>query len=194
MKFNLRLPSLKKLRATTTARQLIPSRDMDEVEPTMKLSTAFVVVLLLHLIAVGGILAFNTIKAHRPDKVRDVEFPAPPVTPAAQAPAIPEDEALAAKAAATPAPEIAPSTAPKAVAAKSPDTVKPAAAPKKAGALRDSGTIYTVVKGDIPERIARKYGVAYNDLIKLNHIEDATRIRIGQKLHIPVKVKATAAN
>lgn len=191
MKLNLRLPSLKRFRATTTARQLVPTRDVDEAEPTMKLSTAFVVVLLLHLIAVGGILAFNTIKAHRPApyteaaeiKAHDVELPAAPVeAPAAKAPVVPEDDAVASAA------------APVAAVQKSPDEVKPVVASKKTlGGLRDSGTIYTVVKGDIPERIARKYGVAYGDLIKLNHIEDATRIRIGQKLHIPVKAKATVA-
>ena len=32
----------------------------------MKLSSAFVVVLVLHVVAVGGIYAFNALKAHQP--------------------------------------------------------------------------------------------------------------------------------
>jgi LysM repeat protein len=42
-----------------------PAYDDYEEEPTTKLSTAFVVVLVLHLVAVGGIYAFHSIKAHR---------------------------------------------------------------------------------------------------------------------------------
>ena len=42
-----------------------PAYDEYEEEPTTKLSTAFVVVLVLHLVAVGGIYAFHSIKAHR---------------------------------------------------------------------------------------------------------------------------------
>ena len=42
-----------------------PVYDDYEEEPTTKLSTAFVVVLVLHLVAVGGIYAFHSIKAHR---------------------------------------------------------------------------------------------------------------------------------
>ena len=42
-----------------------PVYDEYEEEPTTKLSTAFVVVLVLHLVAVGGIYAFHSIKAHR---------------------------------------------------------------------------------------------------------------------------------
>ena len=190
MKFNLRLPSLpkrsKKLRANTAARRMAPAEEYDEEEPTMKLSSAFVVVLLLHLIAVGGIYAFNSIKAHRApsttgiaayENVVPVETPAPvPVAPAAATQAV-------------------------AVTTEAPAPVKTAAAPVKAAepvrtetphkaSPRDSGTLHTVTKGENPERIARKFGVSYNDLIKLNHIDDPTKLRIGQKLHIPVKIKA----
>jgi LysM repeat protein len=34
-------------------------------EPSIKLSSAFIVVLVLHVVAVGGIYAFNSIKAHK---------------------------------------------------------------------------------------------------------------------------------
>ena len=38
---------------------------LDEPEPNMKLSHAFVVVLVLHVIAVAGVFAFNSIKARQ---------------------------------------------------------------------------------------------------------------------------------
>lgn len=47
-----------------SARRAATMDDYDE-EPSMKLSSAFVVVLLLHLVAVGGIYAFTRIKEHR---------------------------------------------------------------------------------------------------------------------------------
>jgi hypothetical protein len=47
--------------------------DYDD-EPQTKLSSAFVVVLILHVVAVGGIYAFNSIKAHR--VAREAAFPA----------------------------------------------------------------------------------------------------------------------
>jgi len=46
---------------------------------------------------------------------------------------------------------------------------------------------YVVVKGDNPYSIAKKLEVSYNDLIKVNNIEDPTKIQIGQKLKIPKK-------
>jgi len=47
------------------ASRLTQSAYDDYEEPTTKLSTAFVVVLVLHLVAVGGIYAFHSIKAKR---------------------------------------------------------------------------------------------------------------------------------
>src|ERR1051326_1113409 len=67
----MRLPSLfpaKKLRATTARRGLgIPDEmDYEEMsEPNMKLSRALLIVLVLHVVAVAGIIAFNTIKTRQ---------------------------------------------------------------------------------------------------------------------------------
>src|SRR4051794_41861484 len=64
----MRLPSLfpsKKLRATTARRSLGMPDEMDYEEmsePNMKLSRALLIVLLLHVVAVSGIIAFNAIK------------------------------------------------------------------------------------------------------------------------------------
>src|SRR5580658_6325207 len=54
----------KRLQATARAARR-PVDDYDDEEPTTKLSSAFVVVLILHVVAVGGIYAFNSIKASR---------------------------------------------------------------------------------------------------------------------------------
>src|SRR3954451_17685320 len=67
----MRLPSLfprKKLRATTARRSLgLPDEmDYEEMsEPNMKLSRALLIVLVLHVVAVAGIIAFNTIKSRQ---------------------------------------------------------------------------------------------------------------------------------
>ena len=68
----MRLPSLfprKKLRASTARRSLgVPDEmDYEEMsEPNMKLSRALLIVLVLHVVAVAGIIAFNAIKSRQP--------------------------------------------------------------------------------------------------------------------------------
>src|SRR5438105_9179327 len=67
----MRLPSVfpsNKLRATTARRSLgVPDEmDYEEMsEPNMKLSRALLIVLVLHVVAVAGIIAFNTIKSRQ---------------------------------------------------------------------------------------------------------------------------------
>jgi LysM repeat protein len=51
--------------------------------------------------------------------------------------------------------------------------------------ISSSGKTYVVKKGDNPVAIAKKLKVSYSDLIALNHIEDARKLHIGQKLLIP---------
>ena len=102
-----------------------PVYDDYEDEPTTKLSTAFVVVLVLHLVAVGGIYAFHSIKAHR----READGTAVAANPSASkksaptqpAPVAPAQEAKAA--APAPVPAVAPASK-QAVAVQ-----QPAAAP-----------------------------------------------------------------
>src|SRR6059036_2809105 len=58
----------KKLRAATARRASAPSAGMDFgdiPEPNMKLSRALLIVLLLHVVAVSGIIAFNAIKTRQ---------------------------------------------------------------------------------------------------------------------------------
>ena len=188
----MKLPLLKpkqKMRATATARRAQPRDFEEEEEPTMKLSSAFVVVLLLHLVAVGGIYAFNSVKAHRPPVVEATEKPvATVVQKAAPLPENPVAPAMASALVHAPVKAVEPvrtNVIQKPVVAPAP---VPVAAKES---VRDSGTTYTVAKGDNPERIAKKLHVAYSELIKLNRIEDPTKLQIGQKLHVPAKLRAS---
>ena len=95
-----------------------------EDEPTTKLSTAFVVVLVLHLVAVGGIYAFHSIKAHR----READGTAVAANPSASKKAASAQPAPAQEAkAAAPAP--VPAAAPVSKQAVAPQQPAPAPAP-----------------------------------------------------------------
>src|SRR5205085_12187270 len=74
MKRKFKMPKMlrfrrKKLRATTVRRPLrigAATADYGELaEPSMKLSRALLIVLLLHVVAVAGIIACNAIKTHQ---------------------------------------------------------------------------------------------------------------------------------
>jgi LysM repeat protein len=160
----------KKLRAVTARRSLRASAeaydDMDE--PNMKLSRALLIVLLLHVVAVSGIVAFNAIKT-RQDSVVKTAIPSSGRQEASQH----EPDARA----------------PEGTSAES-DSVKPVVsgpvkAAERAPKPANSGKVYIVVKGDNPVAIAKRLRVSYDDLIELNHISDPRKLQIGQKLLIP---------
>jgi hypothetical protein len=73
MKLSFHIPKLgsrkrdQKLRATAMRRSVrATAADYEELsEPNMKLSRALLIVLLLHVVAVSGIIAFNAIKARQ---------------------------------------------------------------------------------------------------------------------------------
>jgi LysM repeat protein len=180
----MKLPKLlvrKKLRATTARRSLaVPEMEYEEMsEPNMKLSRALLIVLVLHVVAVAGIIAFNTIKS------RQGAFPPPKVT---AAPAVTQ---------AVPAP---PPKAETVVASTSNQTTaspatKPVAKdegkiPKALPVGNESGNFYIVAKGDNPVKIAKKLKVSESDLLAANHIDDPRKLQIGQKLIVPAKAKA----
>ncbi len=50
-------------------------------------------------------------------------------------------------------------------------------------------TEYTVVKGDNPYKIAKKFKITSDELMKANGITDPKKIQIGQKLKVPVSHK-----
>jgi LysM repeat protein len=169
----------KKLRASTArrSRNLGMPDEMDYeqmAEPNMKLSRALLIVLVLHIVAVAGIVAFNTIKTRE-------SFA--PSTPEALA-----TPTVAPAAAATTAASIAPNESAK-VATNDTETKSATdqapAVPPKSGGVKDSGKIYTVVRGDNPVTIARHLKVSEADLLALNQITDPRKLQINQKLHIP---------
>jgi len=172
----LRLFKHKKLRAATARRASATSAGMDFgdiPEPNMKLSRALLIVLLLHVVAVSGIIAFNAIKTREssfaPTIPGDMENKLPDTTSIHADGAKPRD-GVARK-------ESAPRNGAK--PSHSPSNDEQAKAPPS------SGKTYIVRKGDNPVTIAKRLKVSYDDLIALNHIEDPHKLQIGQKLLIP---------
>lgn len=168
----------KKLAAATARRASAASAGMDFgdiPEPNMKLSRALLIVLLLHVVAVSGIIAFNAIKT------RESTF----------VPAIPANtENRTAGTARTPvhADDARPRDAVARKESAPRNDAKPSHSPSKdehAKAPPSSGKTYTVKKGDNPVTIAKRFKVSYDDLLALNHIEDPHKLQIGQKLLIP---------
>jgi len=160
----------------------------EDEEPTTSFKTALVVVLLLHVVAGGGILMFDRIKTRRLSSVETVA-PAKKTSLPVAAPAVvhPKPSAAPASAPVEAVKKSAPLAPATSVAPVAHATV-PATSASPAAAVKDSGASYTVIKGDKLASIARKLHVNYDDLLKLNKIDDPKKVlRIGQKLHIPVK-------
>jgi LysM repeat protein len=182
----MKLPSLltrKKLRATT-ARSLPHLReemDYEEMsEPNMKLSRALLIVLVLHVVAVAGIIAFNTIKNRQgavPASVSAKTNASPSqAVPKSQTPTVASTEPVALR---------APVVKPAAKEERKAIPVKPA--PESTVAKSESKKTYVVAKGDNPATIARKFKISSDELLAANKIEDPYKLKIGQKLIIPTK-------
>src|SRR5207245_10259546 len=90
--------------------------------------------------------------------------------------------------------DVKPSNSPSKLSSKDDHANAPSVAKATAGKPVASGKTYVVKKGDNPVTIARKLKVPYDDLIALNHIEDARKLRIGQKLLIPKATKPKTTN
>ena len=229
----MKIPLFSKLTAKSRGRKVVRAsarairggeEEYYEVEPNMKLSHAFMVVLILHVVAVGGIYAFNHIKVNKnPDLIANLSgrfakatgvasstVAAAPVAPAAPAPPqrqpgdadeplpmIGSDAPVVATATSVAttkpvaplaassavAPAVTQTSPPKAAVASK---AAPKAAPMVATTAAAAGT-YKVEKGDNPYKIAKKLGVTSQDLLKVNSIEDPTKLQIGQVLKVPAK-------
>ncbi len=170
------------MRATTARRGLgVPDEmDYEEMsEPNMKLSRALLIVLVLHVVAVAGIIAFNTIKSR--------QGVVPPVSTAKTS--VP---AATQKSPTTTATATSESTKPRDETAKAPVKeerkaipVKPIAESEPKPKAETSKRTYVVAKGDTPVSIAKKFKITSDQLLALNNIEDAHKLKIGQKLVIP---------
>ena len=146
--------------------------DYSSEEPNVKLSRAFVVVLLLHVVAVGGIFAFSALKDQQTGKAESPNGKAAP----SQAKVV-RDSGMPDK------------PGNKAV---SPEVQKLVESSRLAGAgggkpqsgnvaqegSGEAGKFYVVQSGDSPARIAKKFKVSYADLLKANNIEDPKKLQI----------------
>jgi LysM repeat protein len=188
----MKMPSIlkrkKKLHATATRHSrslgLPDGMDYEQMaEPNMKLSRALLIVLLLHIVAIAGIIAFNTIKTREATSTGATETTAP-VTATKSTPATIEETITTAPNEIT---KVAVHTETKA-SAKSNEKPRPA---PRASEVEDSGKIYVVVRGDNPVTIARHLRVSYDALLELNKIDDPRKLQIGQKLHLPAETTAT---
>ena len=146
------------------ARAAVKEDDFEDydsaAEPSMKLSHAFVVVLVLHILAVGGVFAFNTLKTR-------------------QAP-------LASKPPAAAAAKPSEANAPAAVAPKAAAPSKPAAAAaREASAPAEKAGSHTVLAGDTLTRIATQHKTTVEAVEKANGLDASATIRVGQVLLIP---------
>jgi LysM repeat protein len=149
----------KKLRSATTRRATASGTDFDDLsEPNMKLSRALLIVLLLHVVAVAGIVAFNAIKSRQGG------------IPVINSSHIAKSSTNHEEAKATP-----------------PSLVKPGKKSKANDPIPEGAKVYTVAKGDNPVNIAKKFKVPYDDLLAANHIDDPRKLKVGQKLIIPTK-------
>jgi LysM repeat protein len=172
--------------------------DFEEMpEPNMKLSRALLIVLLLHVVAVSGIITFNAIKTRESAFVSASPNAEPKPSATASAPTHVES-AKAHLAEVQKENEAGEDTKPSHSLSKisSKDENAPSVANpftrkvttnREAAAVKSvsSGKTYVVKKGDNPVTIAKKLKVPYANLIELNRIEDPRKLRIGQKLLVP---------
>jgi LysM repeat protein len=194
----LRVKPRKQVRASTGGKPLriaASARREEMAEPNMKLSRALLIVLVLHVVAVSGIIAFNAIKTRQSSRlppavdaihantaagsVSRLEGPTTSVTPA-QKDIGRRDQSKAAG-----------STGKQSARGDK----KGERAKSGTGANGDSAKVYVVAKGDNPVTIAKKLKVSYDELLALNHIDDPHKLQIGQKLLVPPKtVRAKKAD
>jgi LysM repeat protein len=144
----------------------------DESEPNMKFWHAVIVVLILHVLFIGGVFAFNILKVRHiaPDRAKPA---------AGQA-----------------APEAVPgtrnkTTVPTREAARTLPAAPNKTSPKTQPA--DAAATHTVVAGDTLTRIATWNKTTVEAIEQANGIVGSSALRVGQVLKIPAKSSASKA-
>jgi LysM repeat protein len=179
----LKVTPRKKLRSAAQRSAKYAEEDYSAEEPNVKLSRAFVVVLLLHVVAVGGIFAFSALKDRQ-------------TASAAGKAETTNQKGNATQGNAARGSGTADKSGGKTVPADVQKLVDTSHASGSSGAKTqnngvaqdgsgDSNRTYVVQKGDSPAGIAKKFKVSYADLLRTNNIEDPKKLQIGQKLLIP---------
>lgn len=176
-------PQPKRLQATAR-RAAQPAIDDYDEEPTTRLSSAFVVVLILHVVAVGGIYAFNSIKAHR--RGNDVVAAQPAAAPVKDSAPSPDNTVAATAPVEQPAAPATVSQSPASVAPAAVASVTPSAQPPAVPVSPISGNrIHRVRSGDTLTRVASLYNVSISDLEAANGLKPGAILRPAQALNIP---------
>ena len=166
-------PAPKQLRARTRTADAPLVDSYEDDEPQTKLTSAFIVVLILHIVAVGGIYAFNQIKSSR----RNID-----TAPAAGS--------SATKAEAKEGQKSSPAAA---VTTRSEASIEPVpAVPRTATVTAPTAAIAPVMKqrvynvrtGDTLISIAKAFSVSVADLKAANGLGNEP-IRPGQVLNLP---------
>jgi LysM repeat protein len=179
----LKVTPRKKLRAAAQRAAKHAEEDYAAEEPNVKLSRAFVVVLLLHIVAVGGIFAFSTLKDHQTSSAAGKADTSNQKGGVAQG-----NAARGSGTADKSSGKTVPADVQKLVETSHPSGGSGAKAQNSGLVPEGSGETvktYVVQKGDSPAGIAKKFKVSYADLLRTNNIEDPKKLQIGQKLLIP---------
>ncbi len=187
----------KRLNATTATRRAAPPVDDYSDEPQTKFSSAFIVVLILHVVAVAGIYAFKGVKAHRKEVAEALSTSGVTsgvtsgATSGATSGSTSDASAVPSVAATVKSPAVNGATAVSASLVKhsSPATL----APMTAAVAPISGAhVHQVKSGETLAKIATLYGVSSADLEESNGAKNVATLRAGQILNIP-KVKTAGA-
>lgn len=192
---NKRPPKLKLKASVARSRRapIIEDEDdfLEEPEPNMKLSHAFVVVLVLHVIAVAGVFAFNSIKARQSEIFSATKGgTAAPVVNAQTTEPAPPTADVNASAGSSNGPAAPQAGTPESTATSGAAT--PAPAQPVASTPAGSRT-HEMAPGDTLTKVAAQYGVTIAALEKANNITDPTKIRAGTVLTVPESDGTTQA-
>lgn len=165
-----------KASASRTASRRAPVEDYEEdeeyyetSEPNMKLSHAFIVVLILHVVAVAGVFGFNAMK-NRQNTLAQITAETATVAKAEQK--VVESTTASAE-----------STAPRSITTASPPSPAKTDAPT-----------HEVVAGDTLTRIAGLHGTTVEALEKANNLNAESVLRIGQVLALPTSGTVVTAS
>jgi len=162
---------------TLHARAATSEKDFEEYEgesePNMKFSHALIVVLLLHILAVGGVIAFNALKGRHaaPDRTKPA----------------------AAQVASASTPDVVTAPGKKtAVPAREGEPALPAAQSKPSAKSQPEtdGATHAVVAGDTLARIATAHKTTVEAIEQANAINGKSTLHVGQVLKIPAKSNA----
>jgi len=149
----------------------------DDLEPNMKLGRAFVVVVLLHVVTVGAIFAFNSLKTQ--------QTPGPELAGIST-----EDRPQTAEL--TPDRTMPGATSANPIEPRSADA-NPAAdqAPSKLKQA-DGSIVHILRSGETIPALAKQYGLSEAELIARNNLENVATLRVGMELTIPPVTREVA--